>query len=189
MSFSACISTGSPEQTREIGRAIGEKSLAGDILLLTGELGAGKTCFIQGLAEGLGVPGYVRSPTFVLTHQYSGRLTLFHLDLYRIDGPLEAWSLGLEEQLFGGGVCAVEWADRAPELFPDSCLWVHLDYQADSPASDTGLDPDSDPSLGPASDKVASENRRVISFSGGPAHLTGTLQQLAVSHPTGQGGN
>ena len=185
MSFSACISTGSPEQTREIGRAIGEKSLAGDILLLTGELGAGKTCFIQGLAEGLGVPGYVRSPTFVLTHQYSGRLTLFHLDLYRIDGPLEAWSLGLEEQLFGGGVCAVEWADRAPELFPDSCLWVHLDYQSDSPASDT----DSDPDLDPASDKVASENRRVISFSGGPAHLTGTLQQLAVSHPAGQGGN
>ena len=185
MSFSACISTGSPEQTREIGRAIGEKSLAGDILLLTGELGAGKTCFIQGLAEGLGVPGYVRSPTFVLTHQYSGRLTLFHLDLYRIDGPLEAWSLGLEEQLFGGGVCAVEWADRAPELFPDSCLWVHLDYQSDSPASDT----DSDPDLDPGSDKVASENRRVISFSGGPAHLTGTLQQLAVSHPAGQGGN
>ena len=181
MSFSACISTGSPEQTREIGRAIGEKSVVGDILLLTGELGAGKTCFIQGLAEGLGVPGYVRSPTFVLTHQYSGRLTLFHLDLYRIDGPLEAWSLGLEEQLFGGGVCAVEWADRAPELFPDSCLWVHLDYQSDSPASDPGLDP--------ASDKVASENRRVISFSGGPAHLTGTLQQLAVSHPAGQGGN
>ena len=185
MSFSACISTGSPEQTREIGRAIGEKSLAGDILLLTGELGAGKTCFIQGLAEGLGVPGYVRSPTFVLTHQYSGRLTLFHLDLYRIDGPLEAWSLGLEEQLFGGGVCAVEWADRAPELFPDSCLWVHLDYQSDSP--DLGLDPDSDP--GSDSDNAASENRRVISFSGGPAHLASTLQQLAASHPDGQGGN
>ena len=181
MSFSACISTGSPEQTREIGRAIGEKSLAGDILLLTGELGAGKTCFIQGLAEGLGVPGYVRSPTFVLTHQYSGRLTLFHLDLYRIDGPLEAWSLGLEEQLFGGGVCAVEWADRAPELFPDSCLWVHLDYESDS--SDSGLDPDSD------SDNAASENRRVINFSGGPAHLTDTLQQVAASHPAGQGGN
>ena len=177
MSLSACISTGSPEQTREIGRAIGEQSQAGDILLLTGELGAGKTCFIQGLAKGLGVPGYVRSPTFVLTHQYSGRLTLFHLDLYRIDGPLEAWSLGLEEQLFGGGVCAVEWADRAPELFPDSCLWVHLDYEPDFPASD------------PALDQVASENRRVISFSGGPAHLTDTLQQLAASHPAGQGGN
>ena len=181
MTFDAWISSSSPEQTREIGRAIGEQSRAGDILLLTGELGAGKTCFIQGLAEGLGVPGYVRSPTFVLTHQYSGRLTLFHLDLYRIDGPLEAWDLGLEEQLFGGGVCAVEWADRAPGIFPDGCLWVHLDYQPDSPAYD--------PSLDPPQDKVVSENRRVISFSGGPTHLTDTLHRLAASHPAGQGGN
>ena len=181
MTFNAWISSSSPEQTREIGRAIGEQSRAGDILLLTGELGAGKTCFIQGLAEGLGVPGYVRSPTFVLTHQYSGRLTLFHLDLYRIDGPLEAWDLGLEEQLFGGGVCAVEWADRAPGIFPDVCLWVHLDYQPDCPASDPALDR--------TSDNVTSENRRVISFSGGPTHLTDTLHRLAASHPAGQGGN
>ena len=79
----------------------------------------------------------------------------------------------------------MEWADRAPELFPDSCLWIHLDYQSDSPASDPGLDP----GLDPASDKVASENRRFISFSGGPSHLTGTLRQLAASHPAGQGGN
>ena len=181
MTFNACISSSSPEQTREIGRAIGEQSRAGDILLLTGELGAGKTCFIQGLAEGLGVPGYVRSPTFVLTHQYSGRLTLFHLDLYRIDGPLEAWDLGLEEQLFGGGVCAVEWADRTPEIFPDGCLWVHLDYEPDCPPSDPALDR--------ASDNVTSENRRVISFSGGPTHLTNAVQQLAESLPAGQGGN
>ena len=177
MAFSACISTGSPEQTREIGRAIGEQSQAGDILLLTGELGAGKTCFIQGLAEGLGVPGYVRSPTFVLTHQYSGRLTLFHLDLYRIDGPLEAWSLGLEEQLFGGGSARWNGPTGRPNSSRTVACGVHLDYEPDFPA----LDPDSD--------KVASENRRVISFSGGPAHLTDTLQQLTASQPAGQGGN
>ena len=173
MAFNVCILSGGPEQTREIGRAVGEKSQAGDIFLFTGALGAGKTCFIQGLAHGLGVPGYVRSPTFVLMTQYSGRLKLFHLDLYRIEGPLEAWDLGLEEQLFGDGVCAVEWADRTPELFPDDCLWVHLDYCQDSRATDNS----------------AIENQREITFSGGPAHLADTLNQLAVNHPARQDGN
>ena len=128
MAFSTRILSNGPEQTRDIGRLIGESAQAGDVFLLTGPLGAGKTCLTQGIAEGLGVQGYVRSPTFVLTTQYEGRLRLYHLDLYRIDAPLEAWDLGLDEQLFGEGVCVVEWADRTPDIFPEDSLWVSLDY-------------------------------------------------------------
>ena len=128
MTFSTRILSKGPEQTRDIGRSIGEAAQAGDVFLLAGTLGAGKTCLTQGIAEGLGVQGYVRSPTFVLTTQYEGRLRLYHLDLYRIDAPLEAWDLGLDEQLFGEGVCVVEWADRTPDIFPEDSLWVSLDH-------------------------------------------------------------
>lgn len=123
------IRTKGPEETQELGRVIGEQSQAGDIYLLVGPFGAGKTCLTQGIAWGLGVAGYARSPTFVLMTRYQGRLTLYHLDLYRINHPSEAWDLGLEEQLYGDGVCAVEWADRAEELFPQDCLWITLDYE------------------------------------------------------------
>ena len=128
MPFSADIVTPGSEQTQEVGRGIGEQALAGDIFLLTGPLGAGKTCLTQGIAQGLGVSGYVRSPTFVLTTRYQGRLTLHHMDLYRIGGPEEAWDLGLDEQLFAGGICVVEWADRAAGIFPPEALWIELDH-------------------------------------------------------------
>ena len=120
------------EFTQELGRTIGEQASASDVFLLTGPLGAGKTCLTQGIALGLGVEGYVRSPTFVLMTRHQGRLTLHHVDLYRLGGPAEAWDLGLDEQLFGDGVCVIEWADRASEIFPEDCLWIDLDY-ADDP--------------------------------------------------------
>ncbi len=125
------IQSPSAEFTQEIGRTIGENASAGDVVLLTGELGAGKTCLTQGIALGLGVEGYVRSPTFVLMTRHHGRLTLHHVDLYRMGSPAEAWDLGLDEQLFGEGICVIEWADRAAELFPEDCLWIDLDYGAD----------------------------------------------------------
>jgi tRNA threonylcarbamoyladenosine biosynthesis protein TsaE len=122
------LQTSSPEETQQVGRLIGQQAQAGDIYLLTGPLGAGKTCLTQGIAWGLGVMGYARSPTFVLMTRYQGRLTLHHLDLYRINGPLEAWDLGLDEQLSSDAVCVVEWADRAEEVFPQNALWIVLDY-------------------------------------------------------------
>lgn len=125
------ITTASPEETRAVGRVLGEQARAGDVFLLTGPLGAGKTCLTQGIAWGLGVSEYARSPTFVIMTRYRGRLTMYHFDLYRINDPLEAWDLGLDEQLFGDGVSVVEWADRAEEVFPENCLWLHLDYAAD----------------------------------------------------------
>jgi len=128
------ITSSSAEFTQEIGRTIGENASAGDVVLLTGELGAGKTCLTQGIALGLGVEGYVRSPTFVLMTRHHGRLTLHHVDLYRMGSPAEAWDLGLDEQLFGEGICVIEWADRAAEIFPEDCLWIDLDY-GDGPGS------------------------------------------------------
>ena len=126
------IRSNSAEFTQELGRVIGEQASAGDVFLLTGELGAGKTCLTQGIALGLGVEGYVRSPTFVLMTRHHGRLTLHHVDLYRMDSAAEAWDLGLDEQLFGEGICVIEWADRASEIFPEDCLWIDLDYGSDS---------------------------------------------------------
>jgi tRNA threonylcarbamoyladenosine biosynthesis protein TsaE len=122
------LQTRTPEETQQVGKLIGQQSQAGDKYLLTGPLGAGKTCLTQGIAWGVGVLGYARSPTFVLMTRYQGRLTLHHLDLYRINHPLEAWDLGLDEQLSGDGVCVVEWADRAEEVFPQGALWIDLDY-------------------------------------------------------------
>ena len=122
--------TKTPEETQAVGYSLGANARAGDIFLLTGPLGAGKTCLTQGIARGLGVEGYVRSPTFVIMTRHHGRLILHHVDLYRITGPDEAWDLGMDEQLSGGGVCVVEWADRAEDVFPAGCLWVHLDYAA-----------------------------------------------------------
>ena len=128
MTCSLRIRTNNPEQTQTVGRFIGEQAKAGDIYLLTGSLGAGKTCLTQGIAWGLGVPGYARSPTFVLMTRYQGRMVLHHVDLYRIGHPEEAWDLGLEDQLAGDGVCVVEWADQAAEIFPQDCLWIELSY-------------------------------------------------------------
>ena len=131
MSTSLKLVTHSPQETQAIGVSLGRHAKGGDVYLLTGNLGAGKTCLTQGIAQGLGVMEYARSPSFVIATRYVGRLTLHHIDLYRIGDPLEAWDLGLEEDLLGDGLCVVEWADRAPELFPAESLWVSLEYGGD----------------------------------------------------------
>lgn len=154
MSSELRIETRGPEETRDVGRVLGEHSRAGDIYLLTGPLGAGKTCLTQGIAAGLDVAGYVRSPTFVLMTRYQGRLTLHHVDLYRLGGPEEVWDLGLEEQLFGDGVCVVEWADRASDLFPAESLVISLDY-------------------------AETDEERVITFPERPARYAAALERLA----------
>lgn len=118
----------SPEETQRIGRMLGNVAQPGDIFLLEGPLGAGKTCLTQGIAWGLGVQEYARSPTFVLVTRYQGRHTIHHVDLFRIDDPLEALDMGLEEYLESDGVCVVEWADKAADLFPVESLRIELDY-------------------------------------------------------------
>ncbi len=165
---------------------MGELAQPGDIYLLTGPLGAGKTCLTQGIARGLEVSGYVRSPTFVLMSRYRGRLPLYHVDLYRLGGPEEAWDLGLDEQLFGGGVCVVEWADRASDLFPEEGLWVGLDYvEWDSAArhnnqkNPTNQDP-------VEQDNQEQDSGRTITFPECPDRYRPLLEALARSFATSE---
>ena len=117
-----------PQETQDIGRTLGACANPGDVVLLVGELGAGKTCLTQGILWGLGSDEYARSPTFVLVAQYQGRLTLYHIDLYRLDTFEEIEGLELDEILFGDGLCVVEWADKAQEIFPQQHLEVLIDY-------------------------------------------------------------
>ncbi|MSP79046.1 MAG: tRNA (adenosine(37)-N6)-threonylcarbamoyltransferase complex ATPase subunit type 1 TsaE [Dehalococcoidia bacterium] len=113
------------DDTRHIGRALGRHTQPGDLILLIGGLGAGKTTLTQGIAQGLDTAEPARSPTFVLVAQYQGRLTLYHADLYRVDNPLEALELGFEEFL-ENGVCVIEWAEKAPEAFPQDRMEIHI---------------------------------------------------------------
>ena len=117
--------TASPEATERLGEALAGSLAAGDVLLLVGPLGAGKTCLVAGLARGLGCPGRVRSPSFTLVNEYEGRLPLFHLDLYRLQGP-EAEALGLEERL-ERGVLAVEWGERLPRHLCQQALALRFE--------------------------------------------------------------
>ena len=132
MTRSLCLYTNNPEETQEVGRSLGFGASSGDIFLLVGDLGAGKTCLTQGIAWGLGVHEYARSPSFVLVTQYQGRLTLYHADLYRLDTVGEILDLGLEEYLCGAGVSVVEWADKAPEVFPQDHLVIRIESTGDT---------------------------------------------------------
>ena len=119
-------------ETARIGSALGQYAEAGDVFLLSGELGAGKTCLTQGVAKGLGVDGYVRSPTFVLVSVHQGRLPLYHIDIYRLDEVAEVVDLGLEEYLAGDGVSVIEWASKALEVFPQPYMLVTLTYEGEN---------------------------------------------------------
>lgn len=115
------------EETRALGKKIGAILKPGDILLLEGDLGAGKTTFTQGLAEGLGVEEYVNSPTFVIINEYfTGRLPLYHMDLYRVEEEAQLYDLGVEEYFFGNGVCVVEWPEIAKPFLPDTYAVLQL---------------------------------------------------------------
>jgi tRNA threonylcarbamoyladenosine biosynthesis protein TsaE len=115
------------EATIAIGRKLGQTARAGDVFALVGELGAGKTHLAKGIAAGIGTPADVTSPTFTLIHEYSGgSRPVYHLDFYRIESAAEAARLGLDEYLYGDGVCVIEWADRFPELLPDHTRWLRV---------------------------------------------------------------
>jgi tRNA threonylcarbamoyladenosine biosynthesis protein TsaE len=119
--------THSEAETAAAGARLAESLAAGDVVLLYGDLGAGKTAFTRGLAEGLGVPAEeVSSPTFTLVQEYHGRLPLYHVDLYRLD-EREADDLGLEELVLGDGVVVIEWADRWRGR-PDDVIEVRLEH-------------------------------------------------------------
>jgi tRNA threonylcarbamoyladenosine biosynthesis protein TsaE len=116
----------SVQQTQRLGARLGEMLEAGDVVLLDGDLGAGKTELAQGIARGVVVEEPVTSPTFTLVHEYRGRLPVYHVDLYRIGGEVEAADLGIEDYLYGDGVTLVEWSARAPGILPRDRLTVEL---------------------------------------------------------------
>jgi tRNA threonylcarbamoyladenosine biosynthesis protein TsaE len=113
------VTTASPAETEELGRRLGERLAPGDVVLLNGELGAGKTTFVRGVARGVGSAAPVASPTFQLVRVYPGPLQLAHVDLYRIENSAELADLGLDE-LSGQGAVVVEWGDRID--VPDAAL-------------------------------------------------------------------
>jgi len=128
MSVTLKLRTGSPEETRELGRYIAGLLGPGGYVCLYGDLGAGKTTFVQGLADGLGAGDeYITSPTFSLVNVHKGRLTLYHIDLYRLSGPDDLEDIGFSE-FPGDGVAAVEWPERAGGELPGDRLEVRIDH-------------------------------------------------------------
>jgi tRNA threonylcarbamoyladenosine biosynthesis protein TsaE len=128
------IATGSAAETRRAGERLGRVLAAGDVVLLDGELGAGKTCFVQGVARGLGVPRErrVASPTFTLINQHPGRVPLYHVDLYRIGDPGELEEIGIRDYLGGEGVAVIEWAERLGALSPRERVDVRFEITGET---------------------------------------------------------
>jgi len=141
------LQSDSCEQTQEIGERLGKNLSAKDILALSGELGAGKTELVKGIARGLGFEdeALVASPTYVLIREYQGRLWLYHFDFYRLKSMRDLESIGYEEYFDGEGVSVVEWADKFPAIFPKRTLWIKL--------------------------SIAGETRRKMEFSAGTPEL------------------
>lgn len=115
----------SPDDTLAIARALGSCLADGDVVALTGDLGAGKTLFCKGVGEALGIPpGRIASPTFTIVTRHEGTLPLTHVDVYRLESVREAEEVGLDEIFSGDGVCVVEWAEKVTELLPTGCIRV-----------------------------------------------------------------
>lgn len=122
------IETFKAEETRELGKRLGQSVKAGTVISLTGDLGAGKTVFTQGFASGLGITEWVNSPTFTIVQVYDeGRIPFYHFDVYRIGDVSEMDEIGYEEYFYGTGVCMVEWANLIEELMPPNHMAVSIE--------------------------------------------------------------
>ena len=126
MAESVTLQTRSADETRAVGEALATLLEPGDVVSLTGDLGAGKTAFVQGAARGLGVRGPVVSPTFTLVRQYRGAVPVYHLDVYRLDRIQDVLDLGFEELLDEEGVVFIEWGDAIDALLPEDHLRIEL---------------------------------------------------------------
>ncbi len=153
----------SAAQTQRLGARLGELVQGGELILLAGQLGTGKTTLTQGLAQGLGIAEAITSPTFTLLKEYAGQSrpndpsqgrgpALYHFDLYRLDDPEEIFDLGFEEYFYGSGVCVVEWADKADLLWPTTHLRIRM--------------------------KMLSETKRGLLFTATGAYYSTLLQQF-----------
>lgn len=132
MTVTEIVATG-PDDTEQAGAILAQSLCAGDVVALVGELGAGKTCFVRGLARGLGVIQPVTSPTFVLVNHYAGRLPVYHLDAYRTGSLTEVLDIGYDEFVSGGGVTVVEWAEKVGPLLAPDAIVVRIAGLGDEP--------------------------------------------------------
>ena len=125
------LNIASEKETEKLGEAMGRVAVPGTVIALIGDLGTGKTTLTKSIARGLGVTETVTSPTFNIIREYrSGRIPLFHFDVYRIADPDEMYELGYEEYFYGDGVCVVEWADLIEELLPEDAVIIRIDRGA-----------------------------------------------------------
>ncbi|SCY74212.1 tRNA (adenosine(37)-N6)-threonylcarbamoyltransferase complex ATPase subunit type 1 TsaE [Alkaliphilus peptidifermentans] len=121
-----CIKLNNQQETEAIAEKLGSMVKKGDIICLTGDLGAGKTVFSKSFAKGLGVQEVVTSPTFTIVQEYQGRIPMYHFDVYRVNQPHEMDDIGFDEYVFGDGVCIIEWASIIKEILPENCLWIEI---------------------------------------------------------------
>lgn len=119
-------------ETRNFGLELGREAKPGTVIALIGDLGVGKTTLTKAIAEGLGITDMITSPTFNIVKEYhSGRLPLYHLDVYRIADPDELYELGYEEYFYGDGVCVIEWADMIEDFLPEDAIRIEISYGED----------------------------------------------------------
>jgi|AntRauTorcE11897_2_1112592.scaffolds.fasta_scaffold00049_55 tRNA threonylcarbamoyladenosine biosynthesis protein TsaE len=127
------VESSSVEETIQAGFEFGKQLKAGDVVRLEGDLGAGKTHFVKGVASYFGIdPESVSSPTYTLIHEYSGELPVYHFDCYRLKSEQEALEIGVEEYFYGDGVCLVEWPSIIDSLIPSEAIWVEISHLSDS---------------------------------------------------------
>ena len=115
--------------TIEFGKKLGREAQAGTVIALTGDLGAGKTTLTKSIALGLEIDDIITSPTFNIVKEYdTGRIPLYHFDVYRVGDVDEMYEIGCEEYFYGDGVCVVEWADLIEEIMPEDTMWINIEY-------------------------------------------------------------
>jgi tRNA threonylcarbamoyladenosine biosynthesis protein TsaE len=129
------LTSHNPAETQTIGERLGRLAGPGDLFLLIGNLGSGKTTLTQGIARGLGSAENALSPTFVLMRELKGRLPLYHIDLYRLDRIAEVSDLGLDDYLYGNGLCVIEWAEKGLAVLPAEHLLIRISYLDDNSRS------------------------------------------------------
>ena len=117
----------SPEETRAIAAGVAGSAKKGDVIVLTGNLGTGKTCFVQGFTRDFGVKGIVNSPSFAIVNVYSGKLPVYHMDFYRLTSVAEIRAIGCEDYFYGDGVCLIEWGERAENLLPSQRIEINFE--------------------------------------------------------------
>lgn len=123
--------TKSSDETERIGFKLGSLLKRGSIVLVSGDLGVGKTVLTKGIAKGMGIDDYVTSPTFMIVNEHMGEIPLYHFDVYRIDDYRELYDIGYEEYFYGDGVCVIEWPEKIMPLIPEENIFIHI-YMGDS---------------------------------------------------------